>query len=330
MSLLHVENLCIDFITTLGKIRAVDNFNIRIEHGGFHGIIGESGAGKSLAVLAIMGLVKENSVISADHLTIEGQDLLTMNQTTRRKLVYQTMSIIFQEPQTSLNPCFSIAFQMNETLKAHGHRTSKQRKARINELLHDVGITNTASILGCYPHQLTQGILQRIMIATAIASDPLLMIADEPTTSLDFSEQTQIMDLLTKLVEKRNMSLILISHDFNLLAEKTDQLTVMYCGQIIESGPTKELINAPRHPYTDALLSSVPSSWNVEHKFPVPTLKGSTPSFYHLPVGCYLGPRCPIATAKCVQTPDLQRSSTHHVRCHFPIDKDETITGEKP
>jgi len=322
MSLLQVENLCIDFVTTFGKVRAVDNFNIRIEHGTFHGIIGESGAGKSLAVLAIMGLVRENSVISADHLSLEGQDLLTMNETSRRKLVYQAMSIIFQEPTNSLNPCFNIAYQMNETLNAHGHRTSKQRKTRIFELLNDVGLVNIKSILKSYPHQLTQGILQRIMIATALACDPLLLIADEPTTSLDLSEQVQIMDLLTRLIERRNMSLILISHDFKLLADKTDHLTVMYCGQIIEAGPTKEIINSPRHPYTYALLASVPDSWVVEHKAPVPTLKGSTPSLYHLPVGCYLGPRCPIASAKCVQRPLLDRTSNHHVRCHFPIDND--------
>jgi len=323
MSLLQVENLCIDFNTTLGKIRAVDNFNIRIEHGAFHGIVGESGAGKSLAVLAIMGLVKENSVISADHLSLEGQDLLTMNETSRRKLVYQSMSIIFQEPQTSLNPCFTIANQMDETLKTHGHKTSRQRKERVNQLLNDVGLHHIKRILKCYPHQLSPGILQRIMIATAISCDPLLLIADEPTTSLDLSEQVQIMDLLTKLVEKRNMSLVLISHDFSLLSEKTDQMTVMYCGQIIESGPTKELINSPKHPYTEALLASVPSRWNTEPKLPLPTLKGSTPSLFHLPVGCYLGPRCPIASAKCVITPTLDRSSIHHVRCHFPNNKDE-------
>jgi len=328
MSLLQVENLCIDFNTTIGTIRAVDNFNIRIEHGAFHGIIGESGAGKSLAVLAIMGLVKENSVISADHLSLEGQDLLTMNETSRRKLVYQAMSIIFQEPQTSLNPCFTIAYQMDETLKTHGHRTARERKKRVVELFHDVGLNNTNAILKSFPHQLTSGILQRIMIANAIACDPLLLIADEPTTSLDMTEQIQIMELLTTLVEQRNMSLILVSHDFSLLAENADQLTVMYCGQIIESGPTKEIINSPRHPYTDALLASVPSFWNIEAKSPVPTLKGSTPSLYHLPVGCYLGPRCPIASAKCVKSPILDRSSTHHVRCHFPIDKDNESTKQ--
>ncbi len=327
MSLLQLENLNIDFNSTPGKIRAVDNFNIRIEHGSFHGIVGESGAGKSLAVLAIMNLVRENSEISADHFSLEGQDLLTMNESSRHKLIYQTMSIIFQEPQTSLNPCFTIAYQLNETLKSHGHRTSKLRKERINELLDDVGIHNKKLILKSYPHQLTTGILQRIMIATAISCDPLLLIADEPTTSLDLTEQIQIMDMLTSLVEERNMSLILVSHDFNLLKEKTDHLTIMYCGQVIESGPTRELINAPRHPYTEALLASVPARWNVEHKQPVPTLKGSTPSLYHLPVGCYLGPRCPNATAICVKPPDLDRSSIHHVRCHFPIINDDKINA---
>ncbi|MCP3674811.1 MAG: ABC transporter ATP-binding protein [Gammaproteobacteria bacterium] len=321
MSLLHVENLSIDFNTTVGKIRAVDNFNIRVGHGTFHGIVGESGAGKSLAALAIMGLVRENSVISSDHLSLEGQDLLTMKESSRHKLVYQSMSIIFQEPQTSLNPCFTIAYQMNETLKAHGQRSAKQRNERVKELLHDVGLHHIDKILKSYPHQLGPGILQRIMIATAISCDPLLLIADEPTTSLDLSEQFQIMDLLTRLVEERNMSLILISHDFALLSEITDQMTVMYCGQIIESGPTKELINSPRHPYTEALLASVPANWELEPKSLIPTLKGSTPSLFHLPVGCYLGPRCPHASAKCVVSQILDRFTTHHVRCHCPIDQ---------
>ena len=320
MTLLQVENLNIDFITTLGKIRAVENFNIRIEHGDFHAIVGESGAGKSLAVLAIMGLVKENSVISADHLSLEGQNLLNMKETSRRKLIYQAMSIIFQEPQTSLNPCFTIAYQMDEALKAHGYRTSKKRKERIHELLNDVGLHNIHQILKSYPHQLTSGILQRIMIATALSCNPLLLIADEPTTSLDLSERIQIMELLTGLVKQLNMSLILIGHDFTLLAEKTDHMTVMYCGQIIESGPTKELINSPWHPYTQALLTSLPGAWNIEHKLPLPSLKGSTPSIYHLPAGCYLGPRCPIAAGKCVIPPNLDRSTAHYVRCHFPLD----------
>jgi len=216
MSLLQVENLCIDFETSEGLVRAVDNFNLRIDHGSFHGIIGESGAGKSLAVLAIMGLVKENSIISADHLSLEGQDLLTMKDQTRRKLVYQAMSIIFQEPQTSLNPSFTIKYQMEETLLSHGI-ASVNRNEKIDQLLTDVGLNNIDDILKSYPHQLTAGMQQRIMIAIAIACDPLLLIADEPTTSLDSSERFQILDLLTALVEKRNMSLVLISHDFTLL-----------------------------------------------------------------------------------------------------------------
>jgi len=326
MPLLQVENLNVDFITTVGKIRAVENFNIRIEHGDFHAIVGESGAGKSLAVLAIMGLVRENTVISADHLSLDNQDLLTMNETSRRKLTYQTMSIIFQEPQTSLNPCFTIATQMDQALKAHGYKNSNQRKDRIHELLHEVGLIHVRQILKSYPHQLTSRILQRIMIATAISCEPKLLIADEPTTSLDLSDQTQIMDLLTRLVKQHNMSLLLIGHDFILLNEKTNQMTVMYCGQIIESGPTKELIKSPRHPYTQALVTSAVGAWNDEHKSLLPSLKGSTPSIYHLPIGCYLGPRCPIAAAKCVLPPALERNSEHHVRCHFPLDR--VITDE--
>jgi len=329
MSLLQVENLCIDFETSQGLVRAVDNFNLRIEHGSFQGIIGESGAGKSLAVLAIMGLVKENSIISADHLSLEGQDLLTMNEQTRRRLVYQAMSIIFQEPQTSLNPSFTIKYQMDETLIAHGINSADQRVEKIEQLLNDVGLNNIEIILNSYPHQLTLGMQQRIMIAISLACDPLLLFADEPTTSLDSSERVQILDLLTAQVEKRNMSLVLISHDFTLLAEKTSQLSVMYCGQIIEAGPTKELINSPRHPYTKALLNSLPIAWSDVQKSKVPVLRGSTPSLFHLPVGCYRGPRCPIASAKCVNRPQLKRDTNHHVRCHTPMSADTLLATKQ-
>jgi len=328
MSLLQVENLCVDFQTSSGLVRAVDNFNLRIDHGSFHGIIGESGAGKSLAVLAIMGLIKENSIISADHLSLEGQDLLSMNAQTRRRLVYQAMSIIFQEPQTSLNPNFTVKFQMAETLTAHGIRSSEQRNNKIEQLLTDVGLINIDLILQSYPHQLTSGMQQRIMIAIALACDPLLLFADEPTTSLDTYERVQILDLLTAQVEKRNMSLVLISHDFTLLAEKTSQLSVMYCGQIIEAGPTKELINSPRHPYTRALLQSLPIAWDDTPKSKVPALKGSTPSLFHLPEGCYLGPRCPRASSICVNRPILQRNSDHHVRCHSPMETDTHLENQ--
>ena len=319
MALLITENLNIDFLTTLGSFRAVDNFNIRIEHGQCHGIVGESGAGKSLAVQAIMGLIRENSSISCDHLSLEGQDLLGMKRTARNRLVYQSISIIFQEPQTSLNPCFTIEYQLHETLKAHGYYSKANRQQRISELLNDVGISKTKPVLACYPHQLSPGILQRIMIASAIACDPLLLIADEPTTALDIGEQQQILELLQSLIEKRNMALIIISHDFKMLSEQTDKLTIMYCGQIVESGTTAEVINSPKHPYTHALLESAPSSWRLEHKSPVPALKGSTPSLQHLPVGCYLGPRCPNASAHCVHRPKLDRSTNHFVRCHFPL-----------
>jgi dipeptide transport system ATP-binding protein len=269
----------------------------------------------------MMDLVRENSIITCDHMSLEGQDLLNMSKRARARLISQSISIIFQEPQTSLNPYFTIKFQLDETLKAHGYRRAKERNERMRQLLQDVGISKTKLVLDCYPHQLSPGLLQRIMIASAIACDPLLLIADEPTTALDIGDQHQILDLLTSLIEQRNMSLIIISHDFKMLSEKTDKLTIMYCGQIVESGPTAEVLNSPRHPYTEALLQSAPSSWNLTPKTAVPVLKGSTPSLHHLPVGCYLGPRCPNAQAHCVNRPKLDRSTNHFVRCHFPLNQ---------
>jgi len=319
MALLQVENLCVEFPVSGGTVKALDNFSLRVEAGAYHGIFGDSGSGKSIAMLAIMDLLRNSASVTADQLSLKGNDILTISTKEQRQSLYQAVSIIFQEPENSLNPCYRIARQLDETLKIHGYTSRKERKLRRAELLADVGLQQIDAILDSYPHQLTSGILQRIMIANALASDPMLLIADEPTTSLDLSEQQKIMKLLNDLVKSRNMAMVLISHDLELLKQQTDFVTVMYCGQVIESGPSALIFDNPKHPYTEAILNSAPSNWNLAPKSSVPSLAGSTPSLHHLPVGCYLGPRCPYAEAKCVQAPHAWFDGSRLVRCHFPI-----------
>ena len=317
MALLQVDNLTVEFTIPGGKVKALDNFSLRVDQGSYHGIIGESGSGKSIAMLAIMGLLPSNASIVADQLALKGSNILNMSIRERKRTLYQDVSIIFQEPQHSLNPSFRIKSQLDETLKSHGYSERNKRRQRATELLEDVGLVHTESILNSYPHQLTAGILQRIMIAIALASEPDLLIADEPTASLDSFEQIQIMELLNKLVKERNMAMVLIGHDLNLMREQTDFVTIMYCGQIVESGAKKIIFEQPKHPYTHSILASEPSQWNVPFKAKVPSLKGTTPSLQHLPVGCYLGLRCPYAEAQCVQAPEPLFEHEHMTRCHF-------------
>ena len=317
MALLQVDNLTVDFDIPGGSVRALDSFSLRVEPGSYHGIIGESGSGKSIAMLAIMGLLPKTASIAADQLALKGQNILEMTKKERRRTLYQDVSIIFQEPQNSLNPSFKITHQIDETLEVHGYKTKAKRKQRARELLADVGLVHIDDILNSYPHQLTAGILQRIMIAIALACEPDLLIADEPTADLDPFEQIQITELLTKLVRERNMAMVLIGHDLKLMREQTDFVTIMYCGQIVESGAKEIIFNEAKHPYTHSILASEPSQWNVPFKSRVPSLKGTTPSLQHLPVGCYLGPRCPYAEARCVQSPEPLFEHEHMTRCHF-------------
>ncbi|MBT8450126.1 MAG: ABC transporter ATP-binding protein [Gammaproteobacteria bacterium] len=317
MALLQVDNLTVEFAIPGGSVKALDNFSLRVDAGSYHGIIGESGSGKSIAMLAIMGLLPKTATITADQLALKGRSILDMSTTERRNTLYQDVSIIFQEPHNSLNPSFKIKSQINETLEAHGYNNRKKRTQRTRELLSDVGLVHIDNILDSYPHQLTAGILQRIMIAIALACEPDLLIADEPTASLDTFEQGQITEQLTTLVRERNMAMVLIAHDLHLMREQTDYVTIMYCGQIVESGSKDIIFEHAKHPYTHSILASEPSTWNIPFKSHVPSLKGATPSLQHLPVGCYLGPRCPYAEAHCVQAPEPIYENEHMTRCHF-------------
>ncbi|WP_223668474.1 ABC transporter ATP-binding protein [Kangiella shandongensis] len=325
MGLLQVENLSVEFKTDEGIITAVDKAKIAINAGQVQGVIGESGSGKSVMALAIAGLLSPAATMRADLFNLDGHDLTRMSSAERQKIISSNISIIFQEPTSSLNPSLTIGYQLDETIRFHGGGTRKERFEKSLELLNQVGIMNAKRRYKEYPHQLSGGLNQRVMIAMALACQPKLLIADEPTTALDVTVQSQILDLLLKLNEEHHMALMLITHDFSILSETTDKVYVMYGGQIVESGRTYNLLSQPYHPYTKALLDSVPH-YGMHYKKGrrLFNLKGSTPSLDHLPVGCYLGPRCPYANKKCVQPPELRSLKGRKVRCHFPLLEDDS------
>jgi dipeptide transport system ATP-binding protein len=314
MALLEVENLSVDF----GPFRAVDQLSVSLDAGSVLGIVGESGSGKSVAMLALMGLVQYPGVVTADRLAFDGKDLLALPARARRQITGNDIAMIFQEPLTSLNPCFTVGFQIMETLKVHEGGTRKKRRERTVELLEQVGIPAAATRLNSFPHQLSGGMNQRVMIAMAIACNPKLLIADEPTTALDVTIQAQILDLLLGLQGERDMALVLITHDMGVVAETAQDVLVMYAGQLAEQRSVDALFDAPRHPYTHALLDALPER-NVAARR-LPTIPGVVPGFYDRPSGCLFHPRCTRAAERCLrEAPALRDGDGSAVRCHYPI-----------
>ena len=283
-------------------------------------IYGESGSGKSVSSLAIMGLIDHPGRVSAESLQFENTNLLTLESKAKRQLIGADVAMIFQDPMTSLNPAYTVGFQIMEALKTHEGGTKKARKDRTLELLRLVGIPDPESRMNVYPHQLSGGMSQRVMIAMAIACRPKLLIADEPTTALDVTIQAQIMELLLELQKKECMSLILITHDLALVAEAADRIIVMYAGQIVEEGTAKDIFREPKHPYTQALLRSLPEF--AEGKSRLASLQGVVPGKYDRPTGCLLNPRCPYATEYCRQVePQLHHIGSRKVKCHTPLNE---------
>jgi dipeptide transport system ATP-binding protein len=318
MALLEIENLSVDFPTIAGVMRAVDGVSLRLEEGEVLGIVGESGSGKSVTMLALMGLVAYPGQIRADRLAFAGQDLMTLSTGDRRRLTGKDLAMIFQEPTTSLNPCFTIGFQLQETLRLHEGLDRKARRRRAIELLEQVGIPAPESRLRAFPHQLSGGMNQRVMIAMAIACNPRLLIADEPTTALDVTIQAQILDLLLSLQRKRGMALILITHNMGVVAETAQRVSVMYAGQVVEERATAALFAGPQHPYTAALLAALPERSSGESR--LATIPGMVPGLHDRPTGCLFNPRCRYATAHCrADEPALRAWQGGKVRCHYPL-----------
>ncbi len=325
MNLLDIRNLSIELKTKNGTILAVDRVSLTMKEGEVRGLVGESGSGKSILAQAIMGILDERWKVHADRFHWRGIDLLALPWQERKKIITQDVAMIFQEPMACLDPTTTIGEQLEEAvpncqLSGYFWQRSKQRKLAVINLLHKVGIKNHLKCYHSYPHQLTEAFCQRVMIAIALARQPLLLIADEPTAAMESTNQGQIFRLLASLNQLKNMSILLISHDLENVTHWTNTITVMYSGQFVEAGTTKQIFKSPYHPYTKALLDSSPKA-NVElpPKSRLMTLPGSIPVLQHLPIGCRLGPRCPRAQKKCVQAPKTTNYHGHQVNCHYSL-----------
>lgn len=325
MALLEVKELSVEF----NGFKAVDHISYDVEQGQVVGIVGESGSGKSVSSLAIMGLIDFPGKVTAEALHFDAKNLQQLTSKMRRKIVGADVAMIFQDPMTSLNPCFTIGYQIIETLKIHQGGSKKALKARAIELLKLVGIPDAENRLSVYPHQLSGGMSQRVMIAIAIACNPKLLIADEPTTALDVTIQGQIIELLLELQRKNNMALVLITHDLALVSEAAQKIIVMYAGQVVEIGDAEIIFKTPLHPYTQALLRSLPEF--TQDKERLESLSGVVPGKYDRPVGCLLNPRCPYATERCnTEEPTLiSYSKTRKVKCHYPLSREGTPQYEQ-
>ena len=320
MALLNVDKLSVHFGDENAPFRAVDRISYSVKQGEVVGIVGESGSGKSVSSLAIMGLIDYPGRVMADKLEFNGRDLQRISEKERRQLGGAEVAMIFQDPMTSLNPCFTVGFQIMEAIKVHQGGNKQTRRQRAIDLLNQVGIPDPASRLDVYPHQLSGGMSQRVMIAMAIACRPKLLIADEPTTALDVTIQAQIIELLLELQQQENMALVLITHDLALVAEAAHKIIVMYAGQVVETGDAKDIFRAPRHPYTQALLRALPEF--AQDKARLASLPGVVPGKYDRPNGCLLNPRCPYATDKCrSEEPALaDLNGGRQSKCHYPLD----------
>ena len=298
--LLSVEHLTTVFDTPRGPVPAVNDVSFEIRAGETLGLVGESGSGKSVTALSIMRLVQPPGRIAGGQLLFKGRDLLTLDEPSMRAIRGAEISLIFQEPMTALNPVFRVGDQIAEALLVHGRGTRREAHARAIELLRSVQIPNPESQVTAYPHQLSGGMRQRVMIAIALACQPSLVIADEPTTALDVTIQAQILELLREMRSALNLSLLLITHDLGVVAETADRVAVMYAGRIVETGPVREVLRDPQHPYTRGLLASIPGGRPGER---LRAIDGSVPMLGALPPGCAFNPRCPDRFEPCTTEP---------------------------
>lgn len=318
MALLDINNLTVTFDTASGPFRAVDGINLAVDTGDVLAIVGESGSGKSVAMLAVMGLLPNTATVTADSMNFSGQDLRSLTGAQRRSIIGRDMAMIFQEPIASLNPCFTVGFQIGEALRVHLGLNRAERRRRVVELLNDVGIPEPEKRLSAFPHQLSGGMSQRVMIAMAIACRPKLLIADEPTTALDVTIQAQILDLLLRLQEETGMALVLITHDMGVVAETARRVVVQYAGQQVERQDVIGLFETPHHPYTSALLDALPDRATGDR---LPAIPGIVPGQGDRPSGCLFNPRCKFADDKCrTNVPPRQQEILGEALCHYPLE----------
>ncbi|MCY7295976.1 oligopeptide/dipeptide ABC transporter ATP-binding protein [Alteromonas sp. a30] len=326
MPLLDIKNLTLEIETTNGWVKALDKISLTIAPKEIRALVGESGSGKSLIVKAIVGAINEGWRLTADRLNWGGKDLLMLSDEERRQITREDIAVIFQNPTHSLDPTATLGEQLEEAIPDHliGKGWYWERRQRRNEIvasqLHKVGIKEHDACVSSYPHQIPDDICQKFMIAMALASEPKLLIADDPTKGMETTTKIQILKLLSRLNETKELSILFVSHDLLAIASLAETMTVLYCGQTVESGRLMQLRRRPLHPYTKALLDSAPSfRKDLLPKTELNALEGTIPTLQNLPAGCRLGPRCPRAQKECVKMPEVRYIQNHYYSCHFPL-----------
>ncbi len=314
-ALLEVKDLVVEFKTRRGALRAVDGVSFALKPGEVLGLVGESGAGKSLTGAAVIGLLEPPGHIAAGSVTLGGERIDTLPREAMRKVRGKRIGMVFQDPLTSLNPLYTVGEQLTETIRTHLPVNQAEARQRAIDLLNDVGIPAASRRLDSYPHEFSGGMRQRVVIALALAAEPEVVIADEPTTALDVSVQAQIISVLKNLCTEKGTAVILVTHDMGVIAETADRVAVMYAGRIVEIGPVRDVIKQPVHPYTMGLMGSIPDpQGGAERLVQIP---GAMPRLNAIPVGCAFNPRCQMAIDRCrVERPTMRRIGATDVACH--------------
>ena len=327
--LLSVKNLSTEFPVKKGIVRAVEDVSFDVDQGEILAIVGESGSGKSVTSLSIMGLLAEPGHVAGGSLEFEGKDLATLSEKQYRELRGNDMAMIFQEPMTSLNPVYRVGNQIVEAIRTHEKVSKAEAKDRAVDLLRKVGIPSPEARINDYPHQMSGGMRQRVMIAMALACNPKLLIADEPTTALDVTIQAQILDLLRRLRDDTGMAVLLITHDLGVVSETADRVVVMYCGQVVEEAEVRTLFDHPMHPYTLGLLKSIPRLEDDDSKR-LYMIKGMVPNPLEMPPGCHFSDRCDSCMDVCrTKVPELVDVDGHKVRCFLYESADGEVKSEE-
>ncbi len=326
--LLSVKNLATEFPVKKGVVRAVEGVSFEIEEGEILAIVGESGSGKSVTSLSVMGLLAEPGRIAEGSINFDGKELVGLDEKEYQALRGNDMAMIFQEPMTSLNPVYRIGNQIVEAIRTHEKIGKKEAMERAIDLLRKVGIPSPEKRVHDYPHQMSGGMRQRVMIAMALACNPKLLIADEPTTALDVTIQAQILDLLRRLRDDTGMAVLLITHDLGVVSETADHVVVMYCGQVVEEAEVRSLFNHPMHPYTLGLLKSIPRLEEDDTKR-LYTIKGMVPNPLEMPPGCHFSDRCEHCMDICrTHEPQLVQAGDHKVRCFLYENQDGVVADD--
>lgn len=327
--LLSVKNLSTEFPVKKGIVRAVEDVSFDVDQGEILAIVGESGSGKSVTSLSIMGLLAEPGHVAGGSLEFEGKDLATLSEKQYRELRGNDMAMIFQEPMTSLNPVYRVGNQIVEAIRTHEKVSKAEAKDRAVDLLRKVGIPSPEARINDYPHQMSGGMRQRVVIAMALACNPKLLIADEPTTALDVTIQAQILDLLRRLRDDTGMAVLLITHDLGVVSETADRVVVMYCGQVVEEAEVRTLFDHPMHPYTLGLLKSIPRLEDDDSKR-LYMIKGMVPNPLEMPPGCHFSDRCDSCMDICrTKVPELVDVDGHKVRCFLYESADGEVKSEE-